>query len=325
MRPDVSIIVVTHQGREVVLRVLAAAHERLGDLDAEWFLVDSGSSDGTPEAVAAAFPGVDVMRTPNIGFAAANNLALARARGRYVLLLNPDMEMVGGTLADLVEDMDRRPGVGIGSAITRYPDGELQETIRRFPSPRRQLGEALALTRLRAFAHLQEEEADPAAYLAERSTDWLVGGFLLVRREAVEQAGGLDERFFLFSEETDWCLRVRRAGWDIRHFPSMELTHHTGRASRPDLYAQNSWSKVLYARKHFPRRSRLVFRAALVLRHAVRLAVFAPTALRDRDLRQRAAAERLAVLVVAGIVAPRYTPYAGPEPVVAEPVAAQPA
>jgi GT2 family glycosyltransferase len=309
-RPDVSVIVVTHNGCDMALRVLHTARGAAGPIDAEWLVVDSGSTDGTPDAIERELPDVSVIRRPNIGFAAGNNVALRAARGRYLLLLNPDIEIVDGSLADLVAAMDERPEVGIGSAVTHYPDGVLQETIRRFPSPMRQLGEALMLTRLPRFAHLTEDECRPEVYEREQSADWLSGSFLLARREAVAQAGGMDERFFLFSEETDWCLRVRRVGWDIRHFPTMRLTHHTGRSERPDLFAQNSYSKVLYARKHFALPSRTAFRAALALRHAVRMAGFALPALRRPDLRERVTAERLALLVVLGLASPRYRPYA---------------
>src|SRR5690349_19625502 len=97
--PDLSIVVVSHQGRERVLQVLRAAHAATGPIDVEWLVVDSGSTDGTPEAVEREFADIAVTRRPNIGFAAGNNIAFERARGRYVLLLNPDMEIVEGTLA----------------------------------------------------------------------------------------------------------------------------------------------------------------------------------------------------------------------------------
>lgn len=309
--PDVSVIVVTHQGRDLVLSVLRTALAATGAIRVEWIVIDSGSTDGTPDAVEREFPRMTVLRRPNIGFAAGNNVGLARARGRYVLLLNPDIEIVDGVLADLVAAMDDRPGVGISSAVTYYPDGELQASIRRFPSPARQFGEALMLTRLHAFAHLSEDERRPEIYASECSAEWLSGSFLLVRSEAAEQVGGLDERFFLFSEEADWCLRVRAAGWDIRHFPTMRLIHHTGRTERPDLYAQNSYAKVLYTRKHFSLPARAAFRTALALRHALRWAGFAllpasPTGERG----ERLAAERRALLVVLGLKGPAYRPYA---------------
>ena len=168
-RPDLSVIVVTHQGRDLALRILRTGQAAAGPIDVEWLVVDSGSTDGTPDAIERELPGVTVIRRPNIGFAAANNVGLRVARGRYMLLLNPDLEIVEGTLAQLVAEMDQRPEVGITSSITHYPDGELQTSIRRFPSPSRQLGEALMLTRLPGLSHLQEDESREDRYGHEQS------------------------------------------------------------------------------------------------------------------------------------------------------------
>lgn len=310
-RPDLSVIVVTHQGGELALKTLRSARERSGDIDVEWLAVDSGSTDGTPDLLERELPDIPLERRPNIGFAAANNLALARARGRYVLLLNPDMEVKSGTLAELVAAMDERPEVGVASVIQLWPEGGVQRTIRRFPSPARQIGEALSLQRVPALVRFGEEETREEPYWHEVEADWLVGGFLLVRREALEAAGGMDERFFLFSEETDWCYRIRRAGWGIRHLPVMTVVHHTGRSARPDLFAQNSHSKVLYARKHFRGGRSALFRAAIALRHALRLALVAPVALVRPAMRPRASAERRALMVVIGAAAPPFHPHGG--------------
>lgn len=310
-RPDLSVIVVTHQGGELALKTLRSARERSGAIDVEWLAVDSGSTDGTPDLLERELPDIPLERRPNIGFAAANNLALARARGRYVLLLNPDMEVRSGTLAELVGAMDERPEVGVASVVQLWPEGGVQRTIRRFPSPARQIGEALSLQRVPALVRLGEEETREEPYWREIEADWLVGGFLLVRREALEAAGGMDERFFLFSEETDWCYRIRRAGWGIRHLPLMTVVHHTGRSARPDLFAQNSHSKVLYARKHFRGGRSALFRAAIALRHALRLAMVAPVALVRPAMRPRASAERRALMVVIGAAAPPFHPHGG--------------
>jgi GT2 family glycosyltransferase len=306
--PDVSIIVVTHQGRERALQTLESMQASLGEVAVEWLLVDSGSSDGTPDAIEARFPDLQVTRVPNVGFAAGNNVALPKARGRYVLLLNPDIEVVAGTLEDLVKAMDTRPEVGVASTVQLWPDGRLQHTIRRSPSPVRQAGEAFFLHRLPGLGRLGEDVMDEAHYAREVSADWLVGSFLLVRADALADVGLFDERFFLFSEETDWCHRFRAAGWEIRHLPRARLVHHTGRMLRPDLYAQNSYSKVLYAQKHFRAAGRSTFRAALALRHAVRVAMLAPLALVRPDRRLRLRAERQALAVVAGLTPPQFRP-----------------
>jgi GT2 family glycosyltransferase len=306
--PDVSIVVVTHQGRERALETLESMLASLGGVTVEWLLVDSGSTDGTAHAIEARFAGLHVTRVPNVGFAAGNNVALPKARGRYVLLLNPDIEVVTGTLEDLVKAMDARPEVGVASTVQLWPDGRLQHTIRRFPSPARQAGEAFFLNRLPGLGRLSEDVMDEALYTREVSADWLVGSFLLVRADALADVGLFDERFFLFSEETDWCRRFQAAGWEVRHLPRARLVHHTGRMIRPDLYAQNSYSKVLYAQKHFRPAGRFTFRAALAVRHAVRVAMLAPLAPVRPNRRPRLRAELQALAVVTGLAPPPFRP-----------------
>jgi GT2 family glycosyltransferase len=310
--PDLSVIVVTHQRGALAIEALETARAHLGEIDAEWLVVDSGSTECTPDMIEAEYDDHQVERLPNVGFAVANNRALQRARGRYALLLNPDMEVVSGTLAELVAAMDARPAVGAISVIQTWPDGRLQPTIRRFPSPARQFGEALQLRRLPGMHRFAEEEHREAKYGQELVADWLVGGFLLVRREAIAAIGGLDERFFMYSEETDWCYRLRSGGWEIRHFPVMTVIHHCGRMARPDLFAQSSHSKLLFAAKHFSLPRRLVFRGALILRHGIRLAMLAPGALVRASLRQRVVAERRALGIVLGLESPAFSAYSGP-------------
>src|SRR5689334_13844300 len=116
-RPDLSVIVVTHNGRGKAMDTLASAQAAQGWIDAEWFVVDSGSTDGTPDAIERTFPTVRVLRRENRGFAAGNNVGLELARGRYVLLLNPDVEFAHGNLGELVAAMDARPETGIASVI----------------------------------------------------------------------------------------------------------------------------------------------------------------------------------------------------------------
>ena len=265
-RPDLSVIVVTHDRTELALATLASARAAADGVEAQWLVVDSGSTDDTPVVIERRFPDVQVLRCANIGFAAANNVALPLAHGRYVLLLNPDVEIASGTFAQLLAALDARPRVGIASVIQQGADAELQLSIRRYPSPLRSLGEALALTRGGALSALtrgrfSEEERVPARYREERSVDWLVGAFLIARAEVVAAIGGLDERFFLYSEETDWCYRARAAGWDVRHLPRMVVTHHNTPTARPELVAQLSYAKLLFARKHYARARAAAIRA----------------------------------------------------------------
>jgi GT2 family glycosyltransferase len=305
-RPDLSVIVVTHNRTELALRTLRSARAAVRDLRVQWIVVDSGSSDGTPEAIESECTDVWVLRERNIGFAAANNRGLQYARGRYVLLLNPDVETVTGTFDDLLATLDARREIGVASVVQNAPDGSLQYSIRRFPSPWLAFGEAIAAPRWTPLRGWREEEPRAGLYRTEASVDWLVGAFLIVRAQALEDVGPLDERFFLYSEEIDWCYRFHRAGWRVSHLPVMAVTHHTGHAPRSDLSAQLSYAKVLFARKHYGRARSAAIRAGLALRHALRTVGAGAVGWARPQWAARAVAERHALAVVLGLAEPPF-------------------
>ena len=300
--PDLSIVVVTHNGRELALETVESAMASLGDATVEWVIVDSGSSDDTPDAIESRWPEIEVMRLSNVGFAAANNAGFAVARGRYLLALNPDTVVRWGRFQAVVEAMDSSPQIGAASVIQEEADGSLQ-SIRRDPTVWRALSEALLLRKLPGCDRLQERELDQAAYGEERQADWLVGAVLVLRREAVEAVGGFDERFFMYSEEADLCRRIREAGWDVRHLPVMRILHYGGKPN-PRLAAQASFSRMEYAAKHFGPLEALVYRSVLALHHAVRIAGMTL----HPGTRERRAHELRALKVVLGIAGP---PFAG--------------
>jgi GT2 family glycosyltransferase len=320
--PDLSIVIVTHNGRELALRTLRSAMHSTGPIACEWIVVDNGSTDGTPEAIECEFAEVTVLRAPNRGFAAGNNVGIDRARGRYVLLLNPDVEIEEGTFAELLEALDARPEVGIAGVVQRGTDGALQLSMRRFPSPLRDLGESLFGSRRPFLRSLQEVEADRRRYATEFSPDWVCGAFLCARAEAVAAVGPMDERFFLYSEEIDWCLRARQAGWDVRHLPSMTVTHHAGRRDRGDLMAQLAYSRLLFARKHHGRWGALGIRSALALGNLLRIAVKLPAAPFSGRARARVAAEAKALRVLLGLAGPPLRAESSAVPTAPEAVAA---
>jgi GT2 family glycosyltransferase len=324
-RPDISVIVVTHNGREMALTTLRSARAASAGVEVEWLVVDAGSSDGTADAIEREFADVRVFREANNGFAASNNVALAEARGRYVLLLNPDVEIRAGALADLVEAMDARPQLGLASVVQRGSEDEFQASIRRFPSPLRSLGEALFAAHWPLARTLQELETRQEAYEQEREADWLVGAFLIARREAVAAVGPMDERFFLYSEEIDWCYRFWEAGWPVAHLPVMRVTHHAGGRSRGDLMAQLSHSRLLFAEKHYGRLRRAGIHAGLALGHVLRITVWGAVSLLRPAERERVAAERAGLRVVLGRAAPPLGPYAEPPEPNAEPASPPPA
>jgi GT2 family glycosyltransferase len=168
--------------------------------------------------------------------------------------------------------MDRRPDVGVLGVRQLKSDGTLFETIRRFPNATRAWGEAFGLERWRGRpSWLGEKELDHSRYDNEQECDWTVGAFLLARREALLSGGLLDERFFLFSDEPDLCLRIKRAGWRVLHLPAMTIVHHVGKAGiRPKLVAQDALTRRIYADKHFASPHRELYLGAVIARHLVR-------------------------------------------------------
>ncbi len=307
-QPDLSIAIVAHNGRDRVLQTVRSALAATGDVNVELIVVDNGSTDGTASAVEQ-LGLARVIRNGNTGFAAGNNLALRYARGRYTLLLNPDVDISEGSFDELVQALDERPEVGAASVVQRSPDGQILHTINRFPTPLRDLGEALFAHRFRVTRRLQQAVTSTADYAREQPADWVVGAFLIVRTEAVSRVGPLDERFFLYSEETDWCLRLWRAGWQVRHLPVMTIVHHEGGYTRPELAAQLSHSKILFARKHRGAGGAFATRCALALRHGLRLLAGTPAAVYRPNARTRLACEARALAVVVGVSSP---PFAAP-------------
>ena len=191
---------------------------------------------------------------------------------RYVLFLNPDTEILEGTFADLVGMMDARPTVGLVGVRQVTPDGRLDTTIRRFPNALRALGDALSAERLPRRPHwLGERELDPASYEREFGCDWTSGSFMLVRREAIESAGYFDERYFMYSDETDLCRRIKTAGWEVRHLPQMTILHHDGKAGvNPKIDSLGAHTRMMYARKFFSPAHRAAYLGAVMLRHLLR-------------------------------------------------------
>jgi GT2 family glycosyltransferase len=302
--PDLSIVIVTHNGGDLAMKAIESAMEHGNGIVIEWVIVDSGSTDRTPDAIEARWPAITVQRLANVGFAAANNAGFALARGRYLLALNPDTEIRSGQFADLVAELDARPQIGAASVIQEFADGRLQPSIRRDPTVARAISEALLLRKLPGLGDWQELEHRDAAYRTDRPADWLVGAFLLLRADVVRAIGGFDERFFMYSEEADLCRRVRESGHEIRHLPTMRILHHGGSPS-PRLVAQHAFSRIEYARKHLGVGGAAMFRAAVALHHFVRMAGFAV----KRGRGERVSGESHALKVALGIAPP---PYSGP-------------
>jgi len=278
--------------------------DHAGAIGLDVIVVDNESSDGTADVVRE-FRDARVVSSVNRGFSHANNRGLFVTNAPYVLFLNPDTEIVEGTFERLVDEFEQCPSLGLVGVKQVTSDGNLWPTIRRFPSPVRYWGEALASERLPIRSSwLGERELDMSLYERSTDCDWTSGSFMLARREALESAGYLDERFFIYSEEVDLCLRIKQAGWIVRHLPFMTIVHHAGKAGfSVRMTAQDAYARRQYLRKHFGLAQRCLCEAALFVRHAIRAA--APGA-RPESATERRRAARGALCVLTGIDEPPF-------------------
>ncbi|HHN93529.1 MAG TPA: glycosyltransferase family 2 protein, partial [Anaerolineae bacterium] len=220
-------------------------------------VVDNGSTDGSVEMVRSAFPAVHlIVNRDNRGFPAANNQGLAVAQGRYALILNPDTEIVGDALATLVAFADAHPDVGIVGPQLLNPDGTVQSSRRRFPTLATAFFESTWLQRYGPRRILEHYYVLDRPDDRVQDVDWLYGAAFMARREAVAQVGLLDEGYFMYSEELDWCRRFRDAGWRVVYLPTAQVIHYGGKSSEQVIAARHihfQTSKVRYFRKYHGR------------------------------------------------------------------------
>ena len=184
--------------------------------DYQVIVVDNASTDGSPAMVAAEFPQVKlIVSSENRGFTGGNNLGLAQATGEFQLLLNPDTEVLDDALPRLVAYAQAHPDVGVIGPQLLNADGTVQASRRRFPTLDVLFTESTWLQALAPRAVLAAYYVEDRPDNVEQAVDWVTGAALLVRREAIAQVGPLDEGFFMYSEELDWCHRFRDAGWRV--------------------------------------------------------------------------------------------------------------
>jgi N-acetylglucosaminyl-diphospho-decaprenol L-rhamnosyltransferase len=251
---DLSVVIVNWNVKELLERSLAAL-ATCRDPACEIIVVDNSSSDGSQEMVREQFAHVRLIASEtNLGFARANNLGIASSTGRYLLLLNPDAEVGRGALEAMVTYMDAHPDIGTLGPKLLGPDGQVQPSRRRFPTLATAFLESTVLQqwfpRNRVLQRYYVQDKDDNE---EQDTDWLVGACLLIRREAWEQVGPLDESYFMYSEELDWCRRAKAAGWRVVYVPWATVVHHEGQSSNQVIPARHIYfqsSKVYYFRKY---------------------------------------------------------------------------
>lgn len=261
-----SVLIVSRNTRDLTL---AAVRSVLGSEPVgawEVILTDNGSTDGTVEAVRGLGGRVKVLEAGrNLGFAAANNLAARQSRADYLILLNSDARVDPGILAEAVGWMEAHPEVGVLGAQLLNEDGSRQNSIATEPSLATELLNKSLLRRLCPDRFPGKEQV----WTEPTPVDSVIGAFMVVRRDLWERLGGMDERFFLFLEETDFCRRVRLAGFEVVHHPGLKVWHRQG-GSAGMVYIPariEYWrSRYVYAARHFSPWAQRVLRLGLLVR-----------------------------------------------------------
>lgn len=275
MQP-ISVVIVSWNAKDHLLRCLDSLKAHARDVVLETIVVDNDSADGSPEAVERAHPDVTVIRAGrNLGFGRANNLAFARARGRYVAMINSDVTLHPDCLQRLAAYLDGHPEASLVAPRILGRDGRLQRTCKRLPGIWNTFCRFVALDRVMPDSPLFSGFELPADQHHETQAVPAIGGcFWLLRRAAIEQVGAFDERFFFYAEDIDWCKRFGEAGWQVVYHPAASATHYGGGSTEraPVRYSiQIIRATLQYWRKHHGGLGWLLCFAMYVGHHGLRL------------------------------------------------------
>ena len=276
---DLSIIIVSYNTAVLTVACIRAVRATLAatapELTYDIFVVDNASADDTLARLRREFGGdlILIANEINVGFAAANNQALCAARGRYILLLNPDTEPRETAIVSLLHHLEQNPKVGAVGPALIYPDGRAQECVFRFPTLAQLALDFFPLNWRLTRSRLNGRY--PQAWLSPDhppfAIDFPLGACIMTRREVLDDVGGMDDSFFIYMEEIDWCWRVAKAGWRIVCVPAARVVHVGGASTsqfRAKMFVQLQKSRAIFFHKHHSREfqiaARLITRVAML-------------------------------------------------------------
>jgi GT2 family glycosyltransferase len=257
---DLSIIIVNWNTRDLLAQCLRSIYDTVSNLSFEVIVVDNASTDGSQEMVWQEFPNVSLIaNTENLGFAKANNQAIRRNQGRYVLLLNSDTFVRENTIERVVAFMDTHPEAGMAGCKLLYGDGHLQPSCSTFPTLFTEFCIATGLDRLFSKSSLfGKYRMTYWDFDDVREVDVIMGAFMLVRAIAIDEVGLMDEDYFMYSEEVDWCYQFKEKRWKIYFYPDVEAVHLWGgsiKRIRVKMLIQMYCSRIAFFRKYYGRQS----------------------------------------------------------------------
>ncbi len=273
---DLSIIVVNWNTRDLLAACLSAVELTVKQISYEVIVIDNHSNDGSQDMVRGQFPTVKLIaNTDNAGFAKANNQGITISDGRYVLLLNSDAFVKENTLDRMVAFMDEHADAGMAGCKLLYEDGRLQPSCATFPTLATEFYIAVGLDKLfpksQIFGKYLMTDWD---YSTLREVDVIMGAFMMVRKSVIEQVGMMDESFFMYSEEVDWCYRFKAAGWKVYFTPEVETVHIWGGSSKAvkvETLIRLYRARVQFFRKHYGRLTAFLYKIVLGFNSLVRV------------------------------------------------------
>ncbi len=274
---DLSIIIVSYNTCNLTLDAIKSIYQSITEYRYEVLVVDNASSDNSVTEISKRYANVKLIENHNnVGFSRANNQAMRVASGRYILLLNSDTIIDSNTIQTMVDFMDNNPKVGASGCKVVLPDGSLDKACRRgFPTPSTSFYYLSGLSKLFPtsptinryhYGHLNPNDAYPV--------DCLVGAFMLVRKETIDEIGMLDEDFFMYGEDIDWCYRIKAAGWEIYYNPYTTITHYKGASSKKKPFKiiyEFHRAMYLFHRKHYQQKHSLLLNSLVYLGIFVKL------------------------------------------------------
>ena len=282
-----SIIIVNWNTRDLLSDCLTSVNEPALDIDLEVIVVDNASSDGSQKMVQNQFPEVNLIsNSNNPGFAKANNQALRLCTGKYVLLLNPDAIVKPGAIEELVNFLDDFPEAGAAGARLLNPDGSLQRSASPKPTVFR---EFWRLFHLDGLMFVAKYPMNRWSIEQIREVDILKGACMIIRREALDGVGLLDEEYFMYSEEVDLCTRLTQSGWHLYWIPDAEVIHFGGQSTQQvaeEMFLRLYEGKIMYYRKHQSNLAVRLYKFILCIATLVRL-VLTPFALLEEPTQRR--------------------------------------
>ena len=256
---DLSIIILSFRDREKLAATIQSVYRSKLSYTFETIVVDNDSGDGSAEMVEREFPQVILIRNINNGFAAGNNVGMRQAKGKYILLLNPDTEVMEDTLEECVKLMEQRPDIGMLGCKVLRPDGDYDYASKKaLPDPLGAFFRYVGLSKLFPNSKFFVRYNVPkSSYEVEGEMGSGTGAFLMTRREVVGKIGMLDEDYWMYWEDMDWCYRCVQAGWKVWYYPKVKIIHHKGVSSRKTPYrALRAFHAAMWVfyKKHYSRR-----------------------------------------------------------------------